>query len=231
MTENQVLRRVASGLASGLAAVMVATAPLADEHAKKKKEVEEATEEPETNEIAEGEERMEPCVDGDPRPVCKPDSAASQGISERGNYQGPSWKLIRNIAYSGGCLRPRNGSKSPGAPVVLSSCANTTSRIWKPIQTAAATGGEFYYRIKNLNSLLCLARTDDRRLVQQTCETPGKYNEGWSFENTVNWYLGDGGEFQLKGDRFCLGATSPSSVRMRECQNTSSRRWKWKTRR
>ncbi len=131
----------------------------------------------------------------------------------------PDWVKFEND-YSGQCLRPEGGSRTPGATVTTDRCTNSYSRYWTIVDNPHGDGE----LIVNRWSYLCLEKNPNGygSPYQNTCT--GNAAQTFDIEGTT----GTRRNMIFKEDtNICLrqvpGQTTP--VFTTRCTNTGSRRW------
>lgn len=185
-------------------------------------------------EVTEGEATVELCDEGDARPECQQTPPQEGEVKERGVWIGIPGIPIK-LANEGvnRCLRPQNGSRIEGRPVVLDTCASTTSRYWITKEergSSSLPGGRFLYRFKNQFTGFCLEKRPDGSFIQKACTDNLNAPQWFSFEPAP--WPPFAGEFlyanSYLGGRRCLRGRTNGTLTATEanCPNFASRRWR-----
>jgi len=160
------------------------------------------------------------CVENDERPVCQIRSRGTEFFAVK----------IKNERVNR-CLRPRGGSTRENVEIILSTCANTKSRLWKKEFDNRDRSSNKTYRFANVNSGKCIKRIGTI-LRQVTCAPSGLASngpEGFRFQKTPPFGSGD----IIKSTNIsrgggCMEAVGRTRVRLTTgstCNNDSRRRW------
>lgn len=160
------------------------------------------------------------CIESDERPVCQIRPRGTEFFAVK----------IKNERFNR-CLRPAGGSTRDNVEIILSTCANTKSRLWKKEFNNKDHSSNKTYRFVNENSGKCIKKTGTT-LRQVTCAPSGlapNGPEGFRFQQTPPFGSGDIiKSTNLTGGTGCMQAVNRTRVNLTtgsSCNNDPQRRW------